>query len=163
MSLLCITVGDNCPNITFCEVGIVPMVAHICTKTICRENLLVSSLIWQCSLQTGYCKIYNYHYDYSPLYVLHAFDDKLLCLCFSNPYFNMFDSGVDQDDLLFSDSTVRLVEVPPEKQNYEQYLGTSFLKAVNTLNQFDCTSSSTRTSINLILLSLCMFVTRSLL
>ena len=80
----------------------------------------------------------------------------------SNPYFNMFDSGVDQDDLLFSDSTVRLVEVPTDKQNYEQYLGTSFLKAVNTLNQFDCTSSSPTTAVNLIVLLLCIFLRQHL-
>ncbi|XP_067937048.1 transferrin 2-like [Watersipora subatra] len=59
----------------------------------------------------------------------------------SDPYFTMFDSGVDQDDLLFSDSTVKLVEVAPELQTYESYLGESFLKAVNTLDQFDCTSN----------------------
>jgi len=54
----------------------------------------------------------------------------------------MFDSGVDQDDLLFSDSTVRLVEIHPDNQTYQNYLGRTFLKAVNTLNQFDCSSHS---------------------
>lgn len=74
----------------------------------------------------------------------------------------MFDSGVDQDDNLFSDSTVRLVEVPPEKQNYEEYLGVNFLKAVNTLNQFDCTSSSLAITINVTLLLLCLLAIRQL-
>ena len=64
----------------------------------------------------------------------------------------MFDSGVDQDDLLFSDSTVRLVEVDSDKQTYEKYLGESFLKAVNTLNQFDCTNGQTSITINTLLL-----------
>lgn len=69
----------------------------------------------------------------------------------------MFDSGVDQDDLLFSDSTVRLVEVAPEKQNYEAYLGTTFLKAVNTLNQFDCTSGQMTVTVNFLLFCAMLF------
>lgn len=70
----------------------------------------------------------------------------------------MFDSGVDQDDLLFSDSTVRLVEVDADKQTYEEYLGESFLKAVNTLNQFDCTSGHISTTVNsLMLLTLLLY------
>ena len=76
----------------------------------------------------------------------------LICACFSDAYFTMFDSGVDQDDLLFSDSTVRLVEVDSDKQTYEKYLGESFLKAVNTLNQFDCTNGQTSITINTLLL-----------
>lgn len=62
----------------------------------------------------------------------------------------MFDSGVDQDDLLFSDSTVRLVEVEPDKQSYTAYLGVTFLKAVNTLNQFDCTSGQATVSASIL-------------
>lgn len=64
----------------------------------------------------------------------------------------MFDSGVDQDDLLFSDSTVRLVEVKSDSQSYETYLGESFLKAVNTLNQYDCTSGQISTTVNVLML-----------
>ncbi|XP_074641603.1 melanotransferrin-like [Tubulanus polymorphus] len=57
-----------------------------------------------------------------------------------NKEFQMFDSGFDKYDLIFSDSAVRLVSIPPEMQNYKDYLGQQFMSVLKRINHFQCTT-----------------------
>ena len=50
----------------------------------------------------------------------------------------MFSSMLDHKDLIFTDSTVRLVHVPYSKQNYKDYLETDFLRAMERMEDIDC-------------------------
>lgn len=50
----------------------------------------------------------------------------------------MFDSGTYYNDLLFTDSAVRLMQLPKEKQNYETYLGPNFISQIEALKQYTC-------------------------
>ena len=61
---------------------------------------------------------------------------------FSNDDFAMFGSMLDHKDLIFQDSTVRLVEVPKEKQFYQEYLGESFMRAMQRMENIDCITNS---------------------
>ena len=54
----------------------------------------------------------------------------------------MFMSMLDHKDLIFQDSTVRLVPVPPSKQNYEDYLETDFLRAMERMENIDTVTAS---------------------
>ena len=54
----------------------------------------------------------------------------------------MFKSMLDHRDLIFQDSTVRLVRVPPQKQNYEAYLETDFLRAMERMENIDKVTAS---------------------
>ena len=50
----------------------------------------------------------------------------------------MFSSDLNYKDLIFQDSTVRLVSVDKDQQNYNDYLGTSFVRAMERMNNIDC-------------------------
>ncbi|XP_014782585.1 melanotransferrin [Octopus bimaculoides] len=52
--------------------------------------------------------------------------------------FHMFDSGTYYNDLLFTDSAVRLMQLPEEKQNYKTYLGPNFISQIEALKQYTC-------------------------
>ncbi|GAB1603632.1 melanotransferrin-like [Argonauta hians] len=52
--------------------------------------------------------------------------------------FHMFDSGTFYSDLLFTDAAVRLIYLPPEKQNYQSYLGRNFISQIDALKQYTC-------------------------
>ena len=60
---------------------------------------------------------------------------------FSNDDFPMFVSMLDHKDLMFQDSTVRLVRVPNSKQNYKDYLETEFLRAMERMENIDCVTA----------------------
>ena len=64
---------------------------------------------------------------------------------FSNDDFPMFVSMLDHKDLIFQDSTVRLVKVPPSKQTYQAYLGTDFMRAMERMENIDCVTTSLAT------------------
>ncbi len=50
----------------------------------------------------------------------------------------MFASGMlDYKDLIFQDSTVRLVAVEPDEQNYVTYLGPRFVRAMERMEGID--------------------------
>ena len=49
----------------------------------------------------------------------------------------MFDSMLDHKDLIFTDSTVRLVHVPDSKQYYKDYLESDFLRAMERMENID--------------------------
>ena len=65
---------------------------------------------------------------------------------FSNPDFQMFTSMLDHKDLLFQDSTVRLMVVPESKQSYQEYLGESFLRAMERMESIDTITSKAPSS-----------------
>ena len=65
---------------------------------------------------------------------------------FSNPDFQMFTSMLDHKDLLFQDSTVRLMVVPESKQSYQEYLGESFLRAMERMESIDTITSTAPSS-----------------
>ena len=50
----------------------------------------------------------------------------------------MFDSMLDHKDLIFQDSTVRLVHVPDEDQTYDKYLGPAFMRGMERNENIDC-------------------------
>lgn len=54
--------------------------------------------------------------------------------------FKMFMSEPDHTDLIFSDSTSQLIQVPPERRHYRPYLGHEFLKSVSIV---DCRNGAT--------------------
>lgn len=54
----------------------------------------------------------------------------------------MFTSTLNHKDLMFQDATVRLVHVPPEKQDYEEYLGPRFLRAMERMEGIDDITSA---------------------
>jgi len=57
--------------------------------------------------------------------------------------FSMFASGVlDHRDLIFQDSTVRLVAIDPDRQNYADYLGERFTRSMERLEGIDDITSS---------------------
>ena len=56
----------------------------------------------------------------------------------SNEDFPMFVSMLDHKDLIFQDSTVRLVKVPDSKHDYKSYLETDFLRAMERMENIDC-------------------------
>ena len=60
----------------------------------------------------------------------------------SNPDFPMFASMLNHKDLMFQDSTVRLVAIKEKKQNYRDYLGASFIRAMERNDEIDCITSS---------------------
>ena len=49
----------------------------------------------------------------------------------------MFDSYLDHKDLIFQDSTVRLVPIEPDHQNYERFLGSRFIRAMERMEHID--------------------------
>ena len=57
----------------------------------------------------------------------------------------MFHSMLDHKDLIFQDSTVRLVPVEPERQNYESYLGPQFVRAMERMTAIDCVTGGAST------------------
>ena len=62
----------------------------------------------------------------------------------SNEDFQMFQSTANPDhrDLLFQDSTVRLVPVPADQQNHKDYLGESFTRAMERMEGIDCVTDN---------------------
>jgi melanoma-associated antigen p97 len=56
----------------------------------------------------------------------------------TNQDFPMFDSILNHKDLIFQDATVRLVEVKPEHQTYDAYLGAGFIRAMERHEGVDC-------------------------
>jgi len=55
----------------------------------------------------------------------------------SNTEFSMFDSYLDHKDLIFQDSTVRLVPIEQENQNYEKFLGNRFIRSMERMEHID--------------------------
>ena len=53
----------------------------------------------------------------------------------------MFKSMLDHKDLIFQDSSVRLVKVEEDRQNYAEYLGSSFMRAMQRMQEIDCVGS----------------------
>jgi hypothetical protein len=53
---------------------------------------------------------------------------------------------LDHKDLIFQDSTVRLVHVHPENQTYQKYLGASFLRAMERNANIDCVTTASGVS-----------------
>ena len=54
----------------------------------------------------------------------------------------MFSSPMpDSKDLIFQDSTVRIVQVLKENQNYEKYLEASFVRAMQRMENMDCVTA----------------------
>lgn len=54
---------------------------------------------------------------------------------YSEPFtFKMFVSERDHADLIFSDATSQLIQVPPERRHYRPYLGHEFLKSVSIVD-----------------------------
>ncbi|KAG1669472.1 Melanotransferrin [Nymphon striatum] len=64
--------------------------------------------------------------------------------------FPMFGSPVDSSDLIFQDATELLKAIPKEKQNYKDYLGKEFLRAVENT---DCTAGCANNRFSVILYS----------
>jgi len=60
----------------------------------------------------------------------------------SNEDFPLFSSMLDHKDLIFQDSTVRLVEVEEGRQNYRDYLGEDFLRAMERMQSIDCVTAN---------------------
>ncbi len=58
----------------------------------------------------------------------------------------MFDSMLDHKDLVFQDATVRLITVPAEDQNYADYLGPRFMRAMDRMEIIDCITTAGATS-----------------
>ena len=54
----------------------------------------------------------------------------------------MFDSMLNHNDLMFQDSTVRLVAVKDKKQTYKEYLGPAFVRAMERNAEHDCITSA---------------------
>ncbi|XP_064601903.1 melanotransferrin-like [Liolophura sinensis] len=71
----------------------------------------------------------------------------------SDSDFAMFSSGINQNDLLFTDAAVRLLQISEDKQDYRSYLGGEFLSMVENVERFTC-SSSHKTIVNFSLLFL---------
>ena len=60
----------------------------------------------------------------------------------------MFASELlDHKDLIFQDSTVRLVQVEKDDQNYEDYLGPSFMRAMERMENLDSITASSSQNI----------------
>lgn len=76
--------------------------------------------------------------------------------------FHMFDSGTYYTDLIFTDAAVRLMYIPPEEQNYIDYLGADFISQVESLQQYTCmpvdASSYLQVSFMLLIFSLAVLV-----
>ncbi|KAH9500928.1 hypothetical protein Btru_069227 [Bulinus truncatus] len=52
--------------------------------------------------------------------------------------FNMFDSGLWYNDLIFSDAAVRLMKIPENQQNYKDWLGETFISQIENLHKYTC-------------------------
>ncbi|RUS73301.1 hypothetical protein EGW08_018930 [Elysia chlorotica] len=52
--------------------------------------------------------------------------------------FHMFDSGIWYTDLLFSDDAVRLMPIAEDQQNYQAWLGESFIAQIENLHRYTC-------------------------
>lgn len=52
--------------------------------------------------------------------------------------FQLFDSGFDRSDLMFQDIAQSLVYIPPANQSYEAWLGSHFLRRLETLEWQSC-------------------------
>ena len=73
---------------------------------------------------------------------------QLLSVCYRNNDFSMFASELlDHKDLIFQDSTVRLVHIEKDKQNYEKYLGPSFMRAMERMENLDSITASSSQNI----------------
>lgn len=60
----------------------------------------------------------------------------------SNDDFAMFKSMLNHKDLIFQDSCVRLIKIEPDTQSFEEYLGPSFLRAMERMEEIDCVSET---------------------
>ncbi len=67
-------------------------------------------------------------------------------LFYRNTDFSMFDSSLDHKDLIFQDSTVRLIPVEKENQNYESFLGPSFVRSMERMEGIDCVTTAGATT-----------------
>lgn len=54
----------------------------------------------------------------------------------------MFDSEINHKDLIFQDATVRLVEIASDQQNYKDFLGPEFIRAMQRMESIDCVTGS---------------------
>ncbi|KAK0048991.1 melanotransferrin [Biomphalaria pfeifferi] len=52
--------------------------------------------------------------------------------------FHMFDSGFWYSNLIFNDAAVRLMKISPDRQNYKDWLGETFLAQVENLHRYTC-------------------------
>nr|KAI8756219.1 melanotransferrin-like isoform X1 [Biomphalaria glabrata] len=52
--------------------------------------------------------------------------------------FHMFDSGFWYSNLIFNDAAVRLMKISPDRQNYKEWLGETFLAQVENLHRYTC-------------------------
>ena len=79
------------------------------------------------------------------------FYDKLfMSACvfvFRDADFSMFDSMLDHKDLIFQDSTVRLVPVKQENQNYQSFLGARFVRAMDRMETIDSVTAAGATAV----------------
>lgn len=92
-------------------------------------------------------------------------DVFLIYLC-SNPDFPMFDSYVDNRDLIFQDATVRLSSIDPEGQDYVSFLGENFIRSMERMRGVDCyttgnsAASSIVADVTVISVLVCVFLLR---
>lgn len=82
-----------------------------------------------------------------------------------NIEFHMFDSGEDKQDLIFSDSAVKLMVIPEELRTYEKWLGGYFVNLMDTLSRYQCAigsgvNLSPVVSLMLAAVSFCLLVLR---
>ncbi|XP_055863479.1 melanotransferrin-like [Biomphalaria glabrata] len=52
--------------------------------------------------------------------------------------FHMFDSGIWYSDLIFTDAAVRLMKISPDRQNYKDWLGETFIAQIENLHRYTC-------------------------
>lgn len=60
----------------------------------------------------------------------------------TNPDFAMFDSMINHKDLIFQDATVRLAPIDFSNQNYKDFLGPDFIRAMQRMESIDCVTGS---------------------
>lgn len=60
----------------------------------------------------------------------------------TNPDFPMFESFLNHKDLIFQDATVRLELINSTLQNYKDFLGPSFIRAMQRMESRDCVTGS---------------------
>ncbi len=81
-----------------------------------------------------------------------------------NNDFSMFASELlDHKDLIFQDSTVRLVHVEPDMQDYVRYLGPRFVRAMERMEGIDSITAAAcqpLSSVVLVLVTLAMALVR---
>ena len=68
-------------------------------------------------------------------------NNAVIIFC-SNPDFAMFDSMLNHRDLIFQDATVRLIQINSTQQNYIDYLGPQFVRAMQRMENIDCVTGS---------------------